>query len=174
MNYFSDKTASPLKLKISKTEIFTFNLIAMMIVFMSDNMHEICIIIDQNQDKKIMKEGSEFYLSDPQFIATISNINVYRKTSKTLLKLSISKKKIKSAKRFEADRITEVMSNLPETLKNENISSEESPSTADVGSPSTSTADTASLYDWLRNPSIQSDSVQMIIIESKVDVIRMS
>ena len=47
-----------------------------------------------------MKIGSEFFLSAPHFIITISNMNVYRKTSKTLLKLSNSKKKIKSAKRF--------------------------------------------------------------------------
>ena len=101
----------------------------------------------------MMKIGSEFFLSAPHLIRSISNMNVYRKTSKTLLRLSNSKRKIKSATRFlyylniyldliyhfhvsiGADRITEVMSNLQEALNNDKISNEESPSIADVGSP---------------------------------------
>ena len=47
MNYFSDKTATPLKLKVSTTRLITFNAVVLMIVFMSNNTHEICIIIDQ-------------------------------------------------------------------------------------------------------------------------------
>ena len=47
MDYFSDKAAPPLKLKIVRIETFTFNMIVMMAVFMSNDKHELCIIIDQ-------------------------------------------------------------------------------------------------------------------------------
>lgn len=145
-----------------------------------------------------MTEGSEFFLSKPQFITSISDINVYRKTSITLLRPSNTKKKIRNEKRFlyylniylvkiiklnlvliyhlhvriDADRITEVVTRLPETLQNEEISIEEAPPTADVASPSTSTDKSASLYDWLQNPKIKTNSVQvwLVIIKTQVNI----
>lgn len=48
----------------------------------------------------MMTEGAEFFLSTPKLITSISNLNVYRKTSNTLLRISRTKKKIKQEKRW--------------------------------------------------------------------------